>query len=508
MSRSSFTLIELLVVIAILAILSVTVVFVLNPADLIRQARDTNRLTDLNNVNKALGFFQVANPGSFQGTSTVIYVSIPDTTSTCANLGLPTLPSGYSYHCVSTSTLVSINGTGWIPANLSAITYGSIIAKLPIDPINTTSSNQYYSYIPGGSWELNGVFESEKYRTDPKKSKEGLPGVISIGSNLSLNPFFKEPANNQGQALGSDLLAGWDFTSGWSNVRSVTNSSTQFTVSGGTFGFVSKLILTVGNRYHMTVSGNISLGFFDVWDTSTRVSPQLTGTFSSSFNFTAQTTALRLDGESDTAVINITSMTLQPITQESGSLNFDVMNNAGTIQDITGNKTVTNTSVSASAVNKVNVMQFNGSTSKLDLGSDFIGTGDYSVAGWIYARSTDGYILKNGNFYIKTRGGGYDLIYFSGGTTQVSSANSSLFAGQWYHVVATITANGISNIYINGVLSGTANQASGTRVVGSTNITIGDTFDGYIYRLKGYNRILNTTEIQQLFSSQRFLFGI
>ncbi|MDP1706787.1 MAG: prepilin-type N-terminal cleavage/methylation domain-containing protein [bacterium] len=50
MSRSSFTLIELLVVIAILAVLSVAVVFIINPADIIKQSRDTNRLTDLNNL--------------------------------------------------------------------------------------------------------------------------------------------------------------------------------------------------------------------------------------------------------------------------------------------------------------------------------------------------------------------------------------------------------------------------------------------------------------------------
>jgi len=31
----------------------------------------------------------------FYGSSSVVYVSIPDTTSTCANLGLPSLSSGW-----------------------------------------------------------------------------------------------------------------------------------------------------------------------------------------------------------------------------------------------------------------------------------------------------------------------------------------------------------------------------------------------------------------------------
>ena len=46
-SRSAFTLIELLVVIAILAILAVVVVLVLNPAELLKQSRDANRLSDM-----------------------------------------------------------------------------------------------------------------------------------------------------------------------------------------------------------------------------------------------------------------------------------------------------------------------------------------------------------------------------------------------------------------------------------------------------------------------------
>ena len=45
--RESFTLIELLVVLALVAILSVVVILTLNPAELIKQARDSNRLSDL-----------------------------------------------------------------------------------------------------------------------------------------------------------------------------------------------------------------------------------------------------------------------------------------------------------------------------------------------------------------------------------------------------------------------------------------------------------------------------
>ena len=56
---TGFTLIELLVVIAILAILAVAVVLVLNPAEFVRQSRDSARLQDLSTLNKALVLYQV-----------------------------------------------------------------------------------------------------------------------------------------------------------------------------------------------------------------------------------------------------------------------------------------------------------------------------------------------------------------------------------------------------------------------------------------------------------------
>src|SRR5471030_3210736 len=56
-NRSGFTLIELLVVIAIIAILSVVVILTLNPAELLRQARDSNRVSDFATLKSALGLY-------------------------------------------------------------------------------------------------------------------------------------------------------------------------------------------------------------------------------------------------------------------------------------------------------------------------------------------------------------------------------------------------------------------------------------------------------------------
>ena len=164
-SRASFTLIELLITIGIISILSLLVILILNPQELLKQTRDNTRLSDLATINTALTLFQTDTGGSgSMGNGSTTYVSIPDASSTCANLGLPALPPGYSYACSSTSNYRNINGTGWIPVNFTQLSFTSPFGVLPVDPINTTSSGNYYTYTPGGSWELTSIPESSKYR--------------------------------------------------------------------------------------------------------------------------------------------------------------------------------------------------------------------------------------------------------------------------------------------------------------------------------------------------------
>jgi len=90
---NSFTLIELVIVIAILAILAAVIVIVINPAEYMKSARDSSRMSDLQNIHKSIGLYQ-ADGGATMGFANKVYVSIPDSSDTCANLGLPTLPTG------------------------------------------------------------------------------------------------------------------------------------------------------------------------------------------------------------------------------------------------------------------------------------------------------------------------------------------------------------------------------------------------------------------------------
>lgn len=203
-SRKAFTLIELLVVIAIIAILAVVVVLTLNPAELLRQSRDSNRVSDMNTLNSAINLYNTDQTGAVSfnlGSSSVVYVSIPDPNATttagtnCSSLGLATLSSGWSYHCAASSTYKNVNGTGWIPVNLSNISAGTPISSLPVDPVNTSSSRDYYTYTTNGTqFEITAPMESQKYGVGGSNdviSTDGssLATVLAKGSNLTLEPL-------------------------------------------------------------------------------------------------------------------------------------------------------------------------------------------------------------------------------------------------------------------------------------------------------------------------------
>jgi len=235
----------------------------LNPSELLKQARDSNRLSDLSTLNTALAAYSADVTGGFMGTSSVVYVSIPDTTSTCSNLGLPTLPSGWSYNCVtSTSTKLS-NGRGWIPVNFGNISFGSPLSSLPVDPTNTTSSGLYYTYASGGSYILTAIPESVKQKaalaSNPNISN--YPGVIAMGNNLSLSPLY----SNTG------LVGYWNFDEGSGTVAkdgSGNGNNGTITSPAWTTGKVDKAIdfsteigtgITIPNSSSLNISNNLTI---------------------------------------------------------------------------------------------------------------------------------------------------------------------------------------------------------------------------------------------------------
>ncbi|MBI5079525.1 type II secretion system protein [Candidatus Wolfebacteria bacterium] len=151
MAKKGFTLLELLIVIGILAILTAAVVVVLNPAQLLAQARDSQRLSDLSSVSSAINLYLTTATSTTIGTgpySTANATCGFSSTTTCT---------------VSTST--AVNSTGWVRVDLTQSSGGSPLPALPIDPTN--SATYQYAYIGNDNvktFELNARLESEKYR--------------------------------------------------------------------------------------------------------------------------------------------------------------------------------------------------------------------------------------------------------------------------------------------------------------------------------------------------------
>ena len=190
--RKGFTLIELLLVIAVIVALAITVFVALNPAQRLAEARDAKRVSDMSSFQDAMQLYQndaaFAGQVPFLGTSGTIYISVPDPTATttagsnCAGLAL----TG-SYHCAASSTYQMVNGTGWIPVNFTSVS-STPFSQLPIDPVNTTSSGEYYEYATdgAGNWEIlstpESIYDQSSTAAFSAGTNDGLIALASIAT--------------------------------------------------------------------------------------------------------------------------------------------------------------------------------------------------------------------------------------------------------------------------------------------------------------------------------------
>jgi len=187
-----FTLVELLIVIAILAVLSTATVVVLNPVELLRQARDSQRVTDMDTLKTALGMY----------VASVTPINLDAAIALCEVAG--TKGSAYPAPATGTFTVAAnieplvansrlITGVGWIPVIFTDIPGGSPIPTLPIDPTGT--GDLIYRYACNntlGTFELNAKLESTKFSgASPNLDLDGKDGgndaaFYEVGTSLTL----------------------------------------------------------------------------------------------------------------------------------------------------------------------------------------------------------------------------------------------------------------------------------------------------------------------------------
>jgi len=157
-------------------------------------------------------------------------------------------------------------------------------------------------------------------------------------------------------------------------------------------------------------------------------------------------------------------------------------------------------------------MEFDGSATKIDTNlahADLDLTGDITIEVWVKAYSfgenNAGRITENGKlrFVVTTANNNFRLE--SDGSTQVTSADNSVILNKWQHIlVSRNSAGDATNFYINSLLSGSADQDSGTPENGADNLFIGDrvsgstAFDGNIARVVIHDKILTQAERNEL----------
>lgn len=136
-SDGGFTLVELIIVIAIIGVLAGAVLVVLNPAQLLQEGRDAQRLEDMDALNKAVTLALADGE-----------IVLTDTSGVCAT-------------CTSSAAnpRQGVDGAnGWvkftIPVGLTGL--GKFVSVLPADP----STGTYSWASDGTNYEVNAVLEA------------------------------------------------------------------------------------------------------------------------------------------------------------------------------------------------------------------------------------------------------------------------------------------------------------------------------------------------------------
>ncbi|MDD5152394.1 MAG: prepilin-type N-terminal cleavage/methylation domain-containing protein [Candidatus Pacebacteria bacterium] len=235
--EAGFTLLELLIVISIIAILSVALVFLLNPAEALKKSRDARRIADLKTLKTAIGVMltststpsldnfaaaggagsclTVAPGGGTLALNSTAKIAYSTTSVACtgaapaAGTDAATTFGGAAAWC--SAGTAAIDGNGWIKIVFKNLTSGSPISNLPVDPTNTVNATTpaktdlVYRYAcqnatsstvgsgkPGFVFEVNAVLESNAYTVDDNRmTKDGGDNddKYEIGNSLNLLPI-------------------------------------------------------------------------------------------------------------------------------------------------------------------------------------------------------------------------------------------------------------------------------------------------------------------------------
>ena len=200
--KKGFTLIELIIVIALIALLATTVILVINPVKIFREARDSQRIADIGQMNSALSLYMGTASSPSLGACSAsancyTHVLGLGASSGCGIGGVPRYtPNNATVNATTTTGIAGNNG--WVPVKLSDASGGSPLSAWPVDPkasilSGVATSSYYYSYAcdANSQWEFTAHMESTRYAATGGDDVETTDGgnqtnLFEVGTNVQL----------------------------------------------------------------------------------------------------------------------------------------------------------------------------------------------------------------------------------------------------------------------------------------------------------------------------------
>jgi hypothetical protein len=203
---------------------------------------------------------------------------------------------------------------------------------------------------------------------------------------------------------------------------------------------------------------------------------------------------------------------IRPTLSTSCLLDVDAYD--GSVKDRTGLRTLTLTDVSVVKHNGHNVTRSNGSTTKIDTGSDWVGTKAITICCWVKPRAlgegNNGVIVTNSKLHFANVSMSYQFA--SDYVSFVYSAANRVTLGKYQFLSVTRELDGKASFYIGSLrsgpaLSGPLDQNSGTPIAGTTSMKLLNnhgstyTYDGILSKIFIYEGILTIDQITNIWSS-------
>ena len=383
--------------------------------------------------------------------------------------------------------------------------------------VNTSGESQWF----GGDMKDIKIYDRALSADEIALDYKGAGADISVGS-LYKGLVLDMPMNEEAEKVGSDLLSGWDFTSGYttSGGNSITDADT---FAGTGIGYLRNdgdlAGLVVGKTYRLYVSGTISTGTIKIYTgQAIQVIANDISDFSGSpYEFTV--TGIGATGDlafrtSTTQTVDITNFVIKELRTADTTPNA----NHGVLHGATQN---------------TDNMTFNGTSDYVDIAdADNLSFGDgtsdspFSISAWVNMTDSESYpIFAKGlaavrEYYFGTSSSEalvLSLCDHAGATPTINSFSVTpltAYEGSWVHVTATY--DGFSNedgilLYVNGeavsiehfsIGEYTAMHNEGSAVIGRGYTDGSGYADGETSNLKIYNRTLSPAEIELLYKQQ------